>query len=141
MARWVLPIALSLFSVSALVFGDGLPGGIPKDTWPASLSLSEVPLGLGERRTPEDNPLTEARVQLGRKLFFDPILSADHTIACASCHAPDRGFASLGLPRGIRGKLMTRRAPTLLNRAFGTAFFWDGREGSLEDQALRPITD
>jgi cytochrome c peroxidase len=141
MARWVLPLTLSLFSVSAVVFGDSPPAVIPKDTWPARLSLSEVPLGLGERQTPEENPLTEARVQLGRRLFFDPILSADQTIACASCHAPDHGFASAGLPRGIRGKALTRRAPTLLNRAFGTAFFWDGREDSLEKQALRPIAD
>ena len=63
-------------------------------------------------------------------------------MACASCHHPARGFASAeARPRGIRGQQSARRAPSLLNRAYGTAFFWDGRESSLEAQALRPIED
>jgi cytochrome c peroxidase len=122
--------------------GSDAPSPLPKDTLPARLSLDEIPLGLGERPIPTDNPLTEARVWLGRQLFFDPILSADRTVACASCHQPAHGFASgEARPRGIRGKQTSRRAPSLFNRAFGTAFFWDGRAGSLEDQALRPIAD
>src|SRR5262249_51307413 len=81
-------------------------------------------------------------VRLGRQLFFDPLLSGDRTVACASCHHPARGFASAeARPRGIRGQQTSRRAPSLLNRAYGTAFFWDGRESSLEAQALRPIED
>ena len=115
---------------------------IPKDTLPAKLLLDEMPLGLGERPESKDNPLTEARVQLGRRLFFDPILSADNSVACASCHQPEHGFASAnGRARGIRGQAIDRRAPSLFNRAFGKAFFWDGRAGSLEEQALMPIAD
>jgi len=118
------------------------PSPLPKDTLPANLPCDKVPLGLDTRLFPKDNPLTEARVGLGRKLFFDPILSGDNTVACATCHQPSHGFASAeGKPRGIRGQQLSRRAPTLFNRAYGSAFFWDGRAGSLEDQALRPIED
>jgi cytochrome c peroxidase len=75
-------------------------------------------------------------------LFFDPILSADNTVACASCHQPDRGFSSgEARPRGIGGRQGDRKAPTLFNRVYGKAFFWDGREATLEAQALRPIED
>jgi cytochrome c peroxidase len=115
---------------------------LPKDTLPATLPLDRIPLGLKPRPVPRDSPLTEARVRLGRQLFFDPILSADRTVACASCHHPAKGFASAGArPRGIRGQQTARRAPSLFNRAYGAAFFWDGRESSLEAQALRPIED
>src|SRR5262249_48518701 len=65
-------------------------------------------------------------------------LSADRTVSCASCHPPRSGFAH-GRPRGIRGQQLARRAPTLFNRAYGQSFFWDGRAGSLEEQALEPI--
>jgi cytochrome c peroxidase len=109
---------------------------------PQRLSLETIPLGLGLRPAVPDNPLTAERVNLGRKLFFDPILSADNTVACASCHRPAHGFASgEARPLGIRGQRTRRRAPTLFNRAYGTTFFWDGRETSLEAQALRPIED
>lgn len=128
-----------------LVFGlavacaDG-PPSIPKDTLPERLSLAEVPFGLDPRPIPKDNPLTETRVALGRRLFFDPILSGDHTVACASCHRPDHGFASPeARPHGIRGQMAPRRAPSLLNRAYGETFFWDGRATTLEQQALQPI--
>jgi cytochrome c peroxidase len=118
------------------------PSLLPKDTLPAKLSLDDLPLGLGLRPVPKDSALTVSRVQLGRKLFFDPILSADLTVACASCHQPHHGFASAEpRPRGIRGQQLARRAPTLLNRAYGTSFFWDGSAGSLEEQALQPIED
>jgi cytochrome c peroxidase len=91
---------------------------------------------------PKDNPLTAERVALGRKLFFDPILSADNTVACATCHRPDKGFSSGDAkPRGIRDQALKRKAPSLFNRAYGTAFFWDGREATLEAQALKPIED
>ena len=118
------------------------PSSLPKDTLPKDINLDNLPLGLEKRALPKDNPLTAARVELGRKLFFDPILSGDNTVACASCHHPDHGFASAeARPRGIRGQQLTRRAPSLLNRAYGATFFWDGRAATLEEQALRPIED
>jgi cytochrome c peroxidase len=127
---------------AALFIATDMPPPIPKDTLPAKLDLEAIPLGLDPRTVPDDNPLTEARVQLGRKLFFDPILSGDRTVACASCHQPEHGFSGgVARARGIGGKETKRRAPTLLNRAYGSALFWDGRESSLEAQALRPIED
>ena len=114
---------------------------LPKDTLPAELQVKDIPAGLDANRpVPDDNPLTEAKVQLGRKLFFDSILSADGTVSCASCHDPAHGFAGKSrVGTGIGGKKTTRNVPSLFNRAYGTAFFWDGRESSLEAQALRPI--
>lgn len=140
MLRFVLLAGLVALGASALA-GDG-PPDLPKDTLPAKLALDEVPLGLDPRPLPKASPLTEPRVALGRRLFFDPILSADNTVACASCHQPAHGFAGIeARPRGIRGQRGARRAPSLFNRAYGTAFFWDGRETTLEGQALRPIED
>jgi cytochrome c peroxidase len=139
MRRWVCVAAIPFLLGVAGLAAD-LPSPIAKDTLPERLPLDKVPLGLGPRAVPKDSPLTEARVKLGRKLFFDPILSGDNTVACASCHQPAHGFASAGArPRGIRGQQAARRAPTLLNRAFGKSFFWDGRAASLEAQALIPI--
>jgi cytochrome c peroxidase len=117
------------------------PAPLPKDTLPANLSLTEIPLGLDTGRpVPADNPLTEAKVRLGRKLFFDPILSADGRVSCASCHQPEHGMSGPArFAAGIGGKQTTRNAPSLYNRAYGKAFFWDGREASLEGQAVRPI--
>ncbi|HWQ03054.1 MAG TPA: cytochrome c peroxidase [Candidatus Nitrosotenuis sp.] len=91
---------------------------------------------------PESNPLTPEKVALGRRLFHDPLLSRDFTIACATCHDPRRNFSD-SLPRavGIAGQEINRHAPALLNRGYGRAFFWDGRAASLEEQALQPITN
>jgi cytochrome c peroxidase len=115
--------------------------GLPKDILPTSLSLKNIPQGLDVNRpAPKDNPLTEAKVRLGRRLFFDPILSADGAVSCASCHDPAHGLAGKErLAKGFRGRETHRNAPSLWNRAYGTAFFWDGRETTLEAQALRPI--
>lgn len=117
------------------------PSLLPKDTLPRTLSLKNIPAGLeANRPVPKDNPLTELKVRLGRRLFFDPILSADGAVSCASCHDPARGLAGQDrLAKGFRGQETHRNAPSLWNRAYGTAFFWDGREASLEAQALRPI--
>jgi cytochrome c peroxidase len=130
---------LALVSWGWLRGNDSEPS--PKDTLPASLSLKNIPLGLDSNRAvPKDNLLTEAKVRLGRRLFFDPILSTDGTVSCASCHDPAHGLAGRArLAAGIQGRQMTRNAPSLWNRAYGTAFFWDGRETSLESQALRPV--
>src|SRR5438132_9487213 len=135
------------FVLIALVWGGWLgvdgsePAHPPEDTLPPAFSITDIPLGLAASRpVPKDNPLTEAKVRLGRRLFFDPILSTDGTVSCASCHDPAHGLAGrMRLAKGIKGQSMPRNAPSLWNRAYGTAFFWDGRESSLESQALRPI--
>lgn len=89
---------------------------------------------------PDDNTMTPERVALGRRLFFDTRLSADGSLSCTSCHEPARAFTD-GRARsvGVFGRTGVRSAPTLVNRAYGRAFFWDGRAASLEAQVLQPI--
>ena len=82
------------------------------------------------------------QIDLGRYLFFDPLLSADNSLSCASCHHPDLGFAD-GRPRsvGINGAEVARAAPSLWNVAFLSSFFWDARASSLEEQMQGPLYD
>jgi cytochrome c peroxidase len=83
----------------------------------------------------------QTKEELGRKLFFDNILSKDQTINCSSCHNPDFAFADTTVfSKGIGGKLTARNSPGLTNLLGRTHFFWDGRAASLEEQALGPIT-
>lgn len=112
----------------------------PPDTLPAELVLDAVPLGLGPRPIPDSNPLTAERVTLGRRLFFEPRLSSDGSLSCASCHDPRHAFTTSDARAvGFEGKVNRRNAPTILNRALGGSFFWDGRADSLEKQAIEPI--
>ena len=137
-----ISIAILLILGVAFAQPPSTPSPIAKDTLPANLFHDVMPLGLKKPSDPKDNPTTPEKVALGRKLFFDPILSGDKTVACATCHHPEKNFAGEeAFPRGINGKPTIRKAPTLLNRAFGNAFFWDGRAASLEEQALLPIED
>ena len=80
------------------------------------------------------------QIDLGRYLFFDPLLSGDNSVSCASCHHPDLGFTD-GRPRsvGIGGAEVNRAAPSLWNVAFLNTFFWDARAGSLEEQMQGPL--
>ena len=140
---FVLFSAILICGVWILAAEPDRPPPLPKDTLSAKLVHDYIPSGLPRSRAaPDDNRLSPERVKLGRKLFFDPLLSADGTIACASCHDPQHGFASEA-PRavGIHGKVGTRNAPSLLNRAYGNSFFWDGRTATLEAQALEPIVN
>lgn len=102
---------------------------------------SSVPLGLDAYRpVPETNPLTPEKIALGRRLFFDRRLSRDRTIACASCHDPQRAFTDgRQVVMGIKGRMGARNVPTLINRVYGKSQFLDGRAESLEQQALEPI--
>ncbi|TLU64227.1 c-type cytochrome [Thalassotalea litorea] len=85
---------------------------------------------------------TPAQIDLGRFLFFDPLLSKDGSLSCASCHQPDKGFSDdLDRSVGITGEKVTRSAPTLWNVAFLDKFFWDGRADTLEEQAVGPLFD
>ena len=89
---------------------------------------------------PPDNIGNEARIALGRKLYFDPKLSKDGTVACATCHDVSRGFTDRrGTSEGINDKLGQRNAPTTLNAALYQSQFWDGRAATLEEQAKLPI--
>jgi cytochrome c peroxidase len=89
---------------------------------------------------PADNPYTPAKASLGKKLYFDPRLSLTSAQSCASCHSPGFGWGD-GLAVGVGSVMMKleRRSPTIVNSAWGAAFFWDGRAATLEEQALDPI--
>lgn len=89
---------------------------------------------------PKDNPYTVEKASLGKKLFFDTRLSAANLLSCASCHNPAYGWGD-GQPRGVGHgmKTLARRSPSIINAAYGHIFMWDGRAGSLEEQALGPI--
>jgi cytochrome c peroxidase len=106
-------------------------------------SLSTLPGDLGRLPAvvaPADNPQTAQKIELGRKLFFDKRFSADFSTSCASCHAPDKGFADgLPLAKGFGGKILGRHTPTVLNAAYNEPQFWDGRAHGLEEQAQGPI--
>ncbi len=134
----------------------GIPGSGPltledAKTWLANadnhaeLQVS-LPLGLslGQNQIKglQKNPLTRAKVELGRQLYFDTRLSADSTVSCASCHHPQNGYSrqtSFGV--GIKGQQGGRNSPISYNRILSDLQFWDGRADSLEAQAVGPIAN
>lgn len=89
------------------------------------------------------NPLTERKVELGRKLFYDPILSRDGTISCSSCHLQYTAFTHIdhNLSHGIEGKIGTRNSPALMNLAWSKTLMWDGAVNHLDMLALAPISN
>jgi cytochrome c peroxidase len=101
------------------------------------------PEGFPILEIPKDNPLTLDGIFLGRKLFFDPILSADSSMSCSSCHLQNGNFTdNLAVSTGVAGTQGRRSAMSLLNVAFHySGLFWDGRSESLEEQALLPVED
>jgi cytochrome c peroxidase len=112
----------------------------------APSEVFEVPFGISKRlwrqRIPPNNPMTAAKVALGRALYFDKRLSANGTVSCATCHDPANAFTDHGaVAIGFSGKPGTRNAPTILNAMFAQQLFWDGRAESLEDQAKQPLTN
>jgi cytochrome c peroxidase len=105
-----------------------IPLGLPADTW--------------DYYVPRNNPMTAAKVELGRKLFFDAQLSADGKVSCASCHDQKLGFSDgKKVAEGVGGRLGARNSPGLLNVIFNPDQFWDGRAGTLEDQAIQPLVN
>ena len=115
----------------------------PKNHEPLDVKLPRgLAGGTKNMVIPPDNPITRAKIELGRQLYFDPRLSADDTISCASCHHPDEGFTrhtQFGI--GIRGQMGGRNSPVSYNRILSAAQFWDGRAPSLEAQAVGPIAN
>lgn len=124
MSRIVVAVASTLATVVAL---RGAPA---RQVNPALPPLS----------VPADNPQTEAKAALGAQLYFDPRLSADGTISCATCHDPDKAWANHeAVDVGIQGRRGSRNSGTILDAAYMDHQFWDGRAASLEEQALGPI--
>ncbi|TWT94404.1 cytochrome-c peroxidase [Stieleria varia] len=104
---------------------------------PKGLSAAE-----GNIYIPADNPMTRAKIELGRQLYFDTRLSNDNTISCASCHDPSMGYgANTQFGVGVLGQTGGRNSPVSYNRIISTLQFWDGRAASLEEQAVGPIAN
>ena len=101
---------------------------------------TSIPSGLPAVIHPKDNLPTPEKIALGKQLYFDPRLSADSTVSCASCHNPEKGYSNADqFATGVDGKKGGRNSPTVLNTAYQAFQFWDGRAGTLEEQALGPI--
>jgi cytochrome c peroxidase len=102
----------------------------------------QPPLGLPQVPIPVDNPPTRETIALGRKLFYDPRLSKNNTLSCASCHNPYMAFSDgRSIALGFGGALGVRNAPTILNTAYSPLQFWDGRAPSLEAQSAFPLSN
>lgn len=100
----------------------------------------KAPLGLPPVPVPADNPPTAETIALGRRLYYDPILSQDGSVSCATCHSPQYGFADpKPVSEGVGKKMGTRNSPSVLNSAYSKLQFWDGRSPSLEKQAEGPV--
>jgi cytochrome c peroxidase len=147
--RKILFIALPI--AAAIYFASGCkPDDTPNPTdeliggtyAPQPFSLN-IPSWMPQPVIPEDNPLTVDGIELGRRLFYDPILSSDSTQSCASCHRQELAFTDgLAVSTGVLGISGRRSAMALDNLAFHVReFFWDGRSNSLEAQALIPVED
>lgn len=102
-----------------------------------------IPVDFPEMEIPAHNPLTEAGVALGRRLFYDTRLSLDSTMSCATCHLPEFSFTDArAVSPGVSGAVGTRSSMSLLNVGYvTTGLFWDGRAATLEEQALLPVED
>lgn len=122
-----------------LLFFIGCQKNKKKDALPFDV---EIPLGFPPLPQNPSNPLTEEGINLGKKLFYDRILSGSNSQNCASCHNPKAAFSDPGLTvsEGENGSLGTRNSMSLFNLAYADRFFWDGRVNSLEEQVIIPIT-
>ena len=129
--------ALPLLAAAQLAQEGEEPPPIPRDTLPSPF-VREAPLGVEELAAGFGAP--QAVFDLGRRLFFDPVLSPRRSVACASCHQPALGFAdNRKFSQGIEGYLTVRNAPSLLNKGISENVLWDGRAATLEEQVLMPI--
>jgi cytochrome c peroxidase len=128
---WMAGVLLLFFYAC----GDG--GDAPQDELTYTVDL---PPGFPPMPIPDDNYLTPDRVALGKRLFYDPALSRNGNVACASCHLQDHAFADTArLSRGVDGHLGFRNAPMLFNLAWHPYFFMDGGVPTLEQQVLAPL--
>ncbi|GAC1471510.1 MAG: hypothetical protein NVSMB9_17770 [Isosphaeraceae bacterium] len=131
--------------------GEAASGGTPENyLWlvPDPKLIQDEPLTVDVPRglqglaayVPASNPLTRGKVELGKQLYFDPRVSLNGTVSCATCHDPAKGWTDhLKTSVGIDGQIGARNAPTVLNTVYGKTLFWDGRAPSLEGQAQGPI--
>lgn len=138
MKKYSYLITLLFFVVACGKKQDPEPPGAVYDPTPYDLVIPE---GFPSMKIPDDNPMTVEGVTLGRKLFYDPILSGDNTQSCASCHDPGFSFTDNGkrFSEGIDGIMGERNAMAIINIGWMERLFWDGRAQSVEIQALEPV--
>lgn len=131
-----LPCALLM---TGCILDDAGPVWI-QDNGPTPLTL-ETPSNLPPITIPEDNPLTVEGVELGRHLFYEPMLSADNTQSCGTCHVQEFGFSDRGrqFSTGVDGLQGDKNAMAIINLGWAQEFFWDGRAVGMEDQARLPV--
>lgn len=134
----ILLLSLVFFLTSCKKSEETTPKEEPYIPTPYNLVIPE---GFPEMIIPDNNKLTEEGVALGRMLFYDPILSADNSQSCASCHNPEFSFTDNGrkFSKGIDGIEGTRNSPSVINIGWMPLLFWDGRATTIEEQALEPI--
>ncbi len=139
-SRTVLMFIFAVVLIAIIVFPHR---GTQKSSSPKPVgAVVEIaaPLGLPAVPFPADNPPTQETISLGRRLYYDPALSVDNTVSCASCHSPEHGFSDgKSVSNGVGGKTGTRNSPTVFNSAYFEVQFWDGRVPSLEKQAEGPV--
>lgn len=133
-------LALAVFLLAAP--NGARTSGVEDWSGTALARAKSAPLGLPPVPHPAENQPTRAKIELGRKLFFDRRLSINRTMSCAMCHIPEQGFANRELRTavGVEGRSGRRNAPTILNVAYLDSLFVDGRDGALETQYIAPLT-
>jgi cytochrome c peroxidase len=135
----ILSVALFVFACKKDKDDDDVTD-TPYQTTPYKI---ETPAGFPAMNIPADNPITVEGVALGRKLFYDKILSGNNTQSCASCHNQALSFTDNGtqFSTGITGAIGTRNAQPLINLGYNLHYFWDGRGTTLEEQILEPVSN
>ncbi len=145
MKKIIFSIFLLLFTLVACVDDEGNDPVLGEDLTNISYNPTPheltIPPGLPSMNIPANNPLTVEGIELGRRLFYDPILSKDSTISCNSCHKLTNSFNDVvAISPGVGGLIGNRSSMSLINVGFQTnGLFWDGRSLTLEDQALHPV--
>ena len=135
----LVSVLLAVVHAAPTTAGEGKP--VKEREEP--IEFRDLPAFLGPLEppvAPRDNPTTDEKIELGRMLYFDPRLSGNGTVSCATCHNPALGFSD-GQAKsiGINGTVLGRSSPTVLNAAHYRAQFWDGRATTLEEQAKGPL--
>ena len=140
--KWLLMLLAGLITAAC---ADRVKTEDPQPDFNAALrpyNLSVPEYFSRNIRLPNDNPLTEQGVELGRMLFYDTRLSSDNSVSCASCHRQSTAFSDPNrFSRGVQGRTGTRNSMSLANLMWVNRLFWDGRVASIEEQALHPLRD
>lgn len=138
--NWINKIGLLFIGILFISCQRDIPLVKPFEYNPTYVNL-DIPRNFPFPEIPLDNPQTKEGILLGKKLFFDPILSANNTISCADCHFQENAFSDPSkFSLGVGGVVGNKNASAIINAAWNTSNFWDGRTITLEEQALQPVT-